>query len=267
MQEKINVQINRKNHRDGRKRLPLDLPIPHKKYRTSRYRPVNKSKYEEENDKSTILLRNMVICAAIVLLVVILKSIDTPVTQNILGYVRDAVTTDFDIDETLGKLKFVDNLIPDEVKAVFSEQTTPQGSLDETAEDLIYSEIKFSVPAEGKVIAFFGEKTGEEGQNLNTGIDIQGDQNDNLYAVADGYVTAIGEDETRRKYIEIDQGNNITTLYTGCSEVSVDVGYQVKKGQQIGKMGRTESGKPVIHFETWISGKPVDPLSLIDSGK
>jgi len=258
MQGNINIQNNKKDRRESRRKLPLDLPMPRSRYRSFRYNGSGGYRSRYEDDGSITLLRNMVICAAIVLIVVILKSIDTPFTQNILGYVRDAVTTDFDIDETLGKLKFVDNWIPEGVKAVFSEQT---------ASDELPLNIKFSVPAEGKVIAFFGEELSGKGNGSKNGIDIQGNQNDRIYAVYDGYVTAIGEDEIRGKYIEITQEGNIVTLYTGCSEFIVDVGHQVKKGEQIGKMGRAEDGTPMLHFETWVNGKPVDPLLFINSGK
>ena len=260
MQGNINIQKDsKKNRRESRGKLPLDLPMPRNRYRRNRYYSSGRywSRYEEENDSSVSLLRNMVICAVVVLIVVILKSIDTPFTRNVLGYVRDAVTTEFDIDETLGKLKFVDNWLPEGVKAVFSEQT---------ADDQLPLDIRFSVPAEGKVIAFFGEELSGKGNESKNGIDIQGSHNDRIYAVYDGYVTAIGEDEIRGKYIEITQESNIVTLYTGCSEFTVDVGYQVKKGVQIGKMGRTEDGTPIVHFETWVNGKPVDPLLFINSG-
>lgn len=258
MQGNINIQNTKRDRRKSREKLPLDLPMPRARYRSSRYSSGRNWRGYEEDDGSISLLRNMVICAAIILIVVILKSIDTPFTQNILGYVRDAVTTDLDIDETLGRLKFVDNWIPEGVKAVFSEQRT--------SEELPI-DMKFSVPAEGKVIAFFGEEMGGKDKGTNTGIDIQGNQNDKIYAVYDGYVSAIGEDEIRGKYIEITQGSNVVTLYTGCSELIVDVGHQVKKGEQIGRMGRTEDGTPVLHFETWVNGKPVDPMLFINSGK
>ena len=165
MQGNINIQNTKRARRKSREKLPLDLPMPRARYRSSRYSSGRNWRGYEEDDGSISLLRNMVICAAIILIVVILKSIDTPFTQNILGYVRDAVTTDFDIDETLGRLKFVDNWIPEGVKAVFSEQRT--------SEELPI-DMKFSVPAEGKVIAFFGEEMGGKDKGTNTGIDIQG---------------------------------------------------------------------------------------------
>jgi len=267
MSENIDIRNIRRNRKTRYGKLPLNLPQPRIRYRSSRYNFRNQSGYDEETDKSVTLLRNMVICAVIILLVVILKSIDTPFCRSVLEYVRGAVTTEFDIDDTLGKLKFVDNWIPDNVKAVFSDQTAKKELRDEVDDILKQLDIKFSVPAEGKVIAFFGEPKGEKGKELNNGIDVQGNQNDNIYAVYDGYVTAIGEDEISGKYIEINQGNNIVTLYTGCSEFAVNVGERVKKGQMIGKMGQTNEGTRVVHFETWISGKPVDPLLLMDLGE
>ena len=84
-------------------KLPLDLPMPRVRQRTSGYR-ARSSGRNEEIDKTASLLRKMLVAAIIIILVVILKSIDTEFTQSVVGYIRDSITEDMDIDETLGKL-------------------------------------------------------------------------------------------------------------------------------------------------------------------
>ena len=152
-----------------------------------------------------------------------------------------------DIDETLGKLKFVTNYIPDSV-AVFGQK------LDQSQEITPF----FGIPAEGKVVRQFGQG--------NDGIDILGSKN-NIYAVADGSVIAIGEDGNGGRYIRIDHGNEITTLYEGCSNIDVNIGDRVIKGEKIGTMGAEPSGGYTLHFETWMKNKTVDPLKLIETVK
>src|SRR5690606_37438905 len=128
--------------------------------------------------------------AIIIILVIILKSIDTEFTQSVVGYIRDSITEDMDIDETLGKLKFVTNYIPDSI-AVFGQ------NIGQTQEITPF----FSIPAEGKVVGQFGSG--------NTGIDIVGTKNNNVYSVADGQVMSIGADKNGGQYIKIDHGNDI----------------------------------------------------------
>ena len=227
-------------------KLPLDLPMPRVRQRTTGYRARTNERIEEI-DKTASLLRKMLVAAAIIIIVIVLKSIDTEFTQSVVGYIRDSITEDMDIDETLGKLKFVANYIPDSI-AVFGQ------NIGQTEEITPF----FSIPAEGKVVGQFGSG--------NTGIDIVGTKNNSIYAVADGQVMSIGADKNGGQYIKIDHGNDIITLYEGCSKIDVNIGDRVIKGDKIGTMGEGPSGGYALHFEAWVNNKPVDPLKLIETG-
>ena len=227
-------------------KLPLDLPMPRVRQRTTGYRARTNERIEEI-DKTASLLRKMLVAAAIIIIVIVLKSIDTEFTQSVVGYIRDSITEDMDIDETLGKLKFVANYIPDSI-AVFGQ------NIGQTEEITPF----FSIPAEGKVVGQFGSG--------NTGIDIVGTKNNNVYSVADGQVMSIGADKNGGQYIKIDHGNDIITLYEGCSQIDVNIGDRVIKGNKIGTMGEGPSGGYALHFEAWVNNKPVDPLKLIETG-
>ena len=227
-------------------KLPLDLPMPRVRQRTTGYRARTNERIEEI-DKTASLLRKMLVAAVIIIIVIVLKSIDTEFTQSVVGYIRDSITEDMDIDETLGKLKFVANYIPDSI-AVFGQ------NIGQTEEITPF----FSIPAEGKVVGQFGSG--------NTGIDIVGTKNNNVYSVADGQVMSIGADKNGGQYIKIDHGNDIITLYEGCSQIDVNIGDRVIKGNKIGTMGEGPSGGYALHFEAWVNNKPVDPLKLIETG-
>ena len=227
-------------------KLPLDLPMPRVRQRTTGYRARTNERIEEI-DKTASLLRKMLVAAAIIIIVIVLKSIDTEFTQSVVGYIRDSITEDMDIDETLGKLKFVANYIPDSI-AVFGQ------NIGQTEEITPF----FSIPAEGKVVGQFGSG--------NTGIDIVGTKNNNVYSVADGQVMSIGADKNGGQYIKIDHGNAIITMYEGCSKIDVNIGDRVIKGDKIGTMGEGPSGGYALHFEAWVNNKPVDPLKLIETG-
>jgi len=228
-------------------KLPLDLPMPRVRQRTSGYRARTNERIEEI-DKTASLLRKMLVAAIIIILVIILKSIDTEFTQSVVGYIRDSITEDMDIDETLGKLKFVTNYIPDSI-AVFGQ------NISQTQEITPF----FAIPAEGKVVGQFGAG--------NNGIDILGTKNNNIYAVADGQVVDVGEDKNGGQYIKIDHGNDIISLYEGCAQVAINIGDRVAKGDKIGTMGGEPTSGYALHFEAWVKDKPVDPLKLIETGR
>ena len=58
-----------------------------------------------------ILSVRLAVSAVIIIVVLLLKSIDIPATRWAVDRVREAITYDFSINETLGKLKFVSKYI------------------------------------------------------------------------------------------------------------------------------------------------------------
>lgn len=64
------------------------------------------------------------------------------------------------------------------------------------------------------------------------------------------------------KYIVIDHGGGYQTLYAHCSELLVEEGDTVTKGQVIAKVGNTgRSTAPHLHFEVVVNGRNVNPLN------
>jgi murein DD-endopeptidase MepM/ murein hydrolase activator NlpD len=66
------------------------------------------------------------------------------------------------------------------------------------------------------------------------------------------------------KAIIIDHGGGISTLYAHNSELLVEEGYRVQKGQTISRCGSTGySTGPHLHFEVRENGSPVSPMGYL----
>ncbi|MGC9064874.1 MAG: murein hydrolase activator EnvC family protein, partial [bacterium] len=99
---------------------------------------------------------------------------------------------------------------------------------------------------------------------FHTGVDIAGNYGDNIYAVNEGRVIYSGWQSGYGKVIIVDHGNGMSTVYAHCSQLLVNVGDVVKRGEVIGKIGATGwATGPHLHFEIRRNGTPIDPLSVI----
>ena len=245
--------------RPVRRRPRLDLPVPGSIRRKAWYRSTDSS---DNQLRMAILSVRLAVSAVIIIAVILLKSIDIPATRWAVEKVKEAITYDFSISETLGKLKFVSRYLPD-FQAVFGEQdmkTQPSPEQD-SGQDL-YQPV-FTAPAEGKVVGLFGKTYDDAGGGSNQGIDILSQEQGWIYATADGQVIATGEDENYGKYIKVAHDGGWMSLYSNCSDIQAEVGSAVKQGDRLGKMGANSSGTYQLHFETWKDEQPVDPLPLI----
>lgn len=66
------------------------------------------------------------------------------------------------------------------------------------------------------------------------------------------------------KYVKVDHGNGMVTLYAHMSEVFVNVGDNVGRGGFLGKMGSTgRSTGSHLHFVVFSNGVAVNPLNLL----
>ncbi len=244
------------------RRRRLDLPISRPVRRRTSYGRMDTL---DDQHKAAVLVARISVAAIIIVVVMLFKSIDTPVTNWAVDRIREAITYDFDIDESLGKLKFVGDYLPG-LKAAFGEHQA-QNEGEEAGKKEVNEEVHpvLAAPAEGKVVGFFGRVYGDEGKEVtNQGIDIFSQQQGWVYAVYDGKVITIGEDGPYGKYVKVDQGEGWVALYSGCEDIQVQVGDSIKQGTRIGKMGKAPSEEGYrLHFEVWHGDQPVDPLKLI----
>ncbi len=116
--------------------------------------------------------------------------------------------------------------------------------------------------AGGQVISYFGAR---RRTHRHTGVDIDGERGQEIFAARAGVVTVSGRTRTGYgKLVILDHGNGIESLYAHDQDVLVRVGDKVEKGQPIAHLGRTGNATtPHCHFEIRKDRVPVDPLLYV----
>lgn len=121
-------------------------------------------------------------------------------------------------------------------------------------------------PASGPITSPFGWRTHPifGTQRFHSGIDIGADYGDPISAADNGTVIFSGWMGGYGKAVIIDHGGGISTLYAHNSELLVEEGYRVYKGQTISRCGSTGySTGPHLHFEVRENGSPVSPMGYL----
>lgn len=102
---------------------------------------------------------------------------------------------------------------------------------------------------------------------LHTGVDIAAPYGSNFIAANDGIVTKACFNAAYGNMVIIDHGGGISTLYAHGSEILVQVGQIVKRGEPVLKVGSTGySTGAHAHFEVRINGVVTDPIPYITNG-
>nr|WP_090950289.1 M23 family metallopeptidase [Arthrobacter sp. ov118] len=107
------------------------------------------------------------------------------------------------------------------------------------------------------------------GGYMHTGLDFGATCGTPVYAAAAGTVFSAGwgnDGGGNRVKIShgVVQGNSLTTIYYHNTSVTVSVGQHVEQGQLIAYSGTTGNSTGChAHFETWLNGRAVDPMTLL----
>lgn len=112
----------------------------------------------------------------------------------------------------------------------------------------------------------------DDWQPGHLGIDLAAEEGAEIYAAADGVISMELFNDLNSFWnygyglcIIIEHGDGVSTLYGHCSEVLVQKGQEVKKGDLIAKVGDTGwSTGPHLHFEYRIDGADNNPHDVLD---
>lgn len=107
--------------------------------------------------------------------------------------------------------------------------------------------------------------TGEK--ELHTGIDIAVSAGTPIHAVHDGKVVLAGDAGDYGLCVVIEDERGYQSRYAHCQSLSVTVGQEIKKGEEIAAVGSTgNSTGPHLHLEVSYQGQRLNPFYFVDNG-
>jgi len=102
------------------------------------------------------------------------------------------------------------------------------------------------------------------GTRMHAGTDLAGAYGTAIYATADGVVTEAGWSNGYGRMVQIKHAFGLETRYAHLSQVRVEVGQKVSRGDRIGDMGNSgRSTGTHLHYEVHLNGSPINPMTFI----
>jgi murein DD-endopeptidase MepM/ murein hydrolase activator NlpD len=103
-------------------------------------------------------------------------------------------------------------------------------------------------------------------QTFHEGIDFPAETGTTVVAAASGKVVESGLHPQYGKMIAIDHGNGLLSRYAHASQVYVNEGDLVVRGQRVAMVGSTgRATGPHLHFEVRLNGVPQNPARFLRS--
>jgi murein DD-endopeptidase MepM/ murein hydrolase activator NlpD len=89
-----------------------------------------------------------------------------------------------------------------------------------------------------------------------------------IYATADGVISYADWDSGYGRLIKIKHDFGIETRYAHLSQIRVEVGQRVSRGDRIGDMGNSgRSTGTHLHYEVRFGAKAVNPMTFIKAAR
>jgi murein DD-endopeptidase MepM/ murein hydrolase activator NlpD len=113
----------------------------------------------------------------------------------------------------------------------------------------------------------FTSPYGRRWGRMHEGVDLAGGYGSPVLVTADGVVTHAGWESGYGKLVTVRHAFGLETRYGHLSEIRVNVGDRVSRGDRIGDMGNTgRSTGTHLHYEVRVGGNAVNPMTFIKAG-
>lgn len=205
--------------------IRIDADAPKRSVRVRRQKP--------RLSRGDRLLRNSAFACALLLGVLALGNVDEPWAKKASRTVEQALTMQIDLDESIGALEFVKNLMP-ESALVFMN---------------LSGETALGRPVEGTL--------SHPWSGLQPWLTFDCPADAEVRASAPGTVTAVSPLSSGRYGVLVDHGEGVETLYAQLDAVTVSTGDAVSRGDALG----ASSGS--VYFEYRKNGESTDPAALL----
>lgn len=156
------------------------------------------------------------------------------------------------------------DLDDDSLVRVKAEQEVVRTLLSQVSKERFWS-VAFLQPVEGPTTGAFGRLRIINGQarNPHNGEDIAAPLGADVAVMNDGIVRLTVDHFFSGKGIYVDHGLGLYSMYFHLSEILVQPGQAVARGQVIGKVGASgRASGPHLHWGVRVNGARVNPLSL-----
>lgn len=174
------------------------------------------------------LVRNLVVVGCLFMLVVAVKNTTTPEAQSVFGAIRSSAGIEW--DESVGKLSFVNNLLPQSIQEVWSEK----------------SAVSVFAPIGGNVVHAWSPQ--------EPYVMIQSSVSD-VRAADDGEVMSVAHGLEEERIIRIRHDDGVETIYGNLATCLVETGDRVYAGDVFAGL---MEGCPLA-FELRVDGRSIDP--------
>ena len=175
------------------------------------------------------LMRNSALACAMLLGVLALGNVDQPWAKKASDTVEKALTMRIDLDESIGALEFVKNVMPE--SALVFMNLSGKTTLEK--------------PVDGPMAHAWS--------NLQPWVMFNCGENTSVKAISGGTVTAVSPLSDGKYGVLVDHGDGVESLYAQLTEVNVSSGDCVEGGQVLG------AGGDGVYFEYRKGGESVDP--------
>ena len=180
------------------------------------------------------LLRNSAIACALLLALLAARNIDTPWTRAAVEGVERALTMKINLDESLGSLSFVRDLMPESMLVFFD----------------LSGKSELAQPVEGTLEKHFDEQ--------QPWVEFACEPDAEVMAAEAGTVVATTQLSGGGWGVMIEHDNGLESVCAYLLEPSVHAGERVERGQSI---ARSEAGR--VYFEVRREGEIIDPAPMI----
>ncbi|MDI9493742.1 MAG: M23 family metallopeptidase [Bacillota bacterium] len=192
------------------------------------------------------MIRQVLICIIILLIVIVAKKMDNAIVNNTYQAIKAQFTKEITFASIADSgMAFIGKFKEGTTTVVASIMQGGRG-------------LEFSTPSD--VPGTYSASANQSGTGKT--LEFTSEEEIQVYAAAGGTVSDIGLDAEGNKYIKIHHGNDLISLYGGCTSTYVQPLEKVKRGQMIGSVAAGEGQK--LRFEIWNKGKLDDPSKYID---